>query len=561
MKLTDYIISFLAEKGVTDIFGYPGGCINHLIDSAFKHASIKPHLAYNEQGAAFAACGYAQKSNKLGVAYSTSGPGATNLITGVASAYFDSIPALFITGNVDSPAEKGTLLLRQRGFQETDVVSCVKSITKWAVHVDKAEDIKYYLEKAYYVAFEGNPGPVLLDIPNDLQRTNVDIESLKSYVPENDELQHNEDDVSFVLNAISKSARPVILAGNGIKQNKLTSELVKLAEKLQVPVVTGMASFDLLANNHPLNFGFIGTNGHRYANFITEKADLVLVLGNRMSIRPLGIKRELFAPNAVVIRVDIDQEQLNYKFRDNQIAINADLKQFLPTLLFDGKEQEHGEWLRVCNIIKNKLKDVDLEYSNKIIARISDIVPAEYDITSDIGQNLVWLAQSFKVKEGQTVCMSTGNGPMGYSVPAGIGVFCATGRPVASFCGDGGLMMNLQELQFIKREQISNKIICLNNISLGMIRSWQARYLDSYAQTTIDSGYNTPDFKKIADAFDLKYTLLKSIDDVDEFCFTENCPELIEVIVPTEIETEPNGNMHDQNPQISRELYNEIMNL
>ena len=561
MKVTDYMIKFLVQHQVTDIYGYPGGCINHLIDSAFKNENIEAHLVYNEQGAAFSACGYAQKSNKLGVAYATSGPGATNLITGIASAYFDSIPVLFITGQVDSPTKKGDMKLRQRGFQETDVISCVKEITKWAYQISSAEEIKYCLEKAYYVAFEGNPGPVVLDIPNDLQRMDVDIDRLNGFMETVERKTVNESDIDHIAESIKNARRPVILVGNGVKQNKLNNQLIALAEKTDIPVVSSMIAFDLLPYNHALNYGFIGTNGHRYANFITKKSDLVLVLGNRMSIRSLGMKRELFAPNAKIIRVDVDKEQLNYKVRDDQVEVAADLREALPKLIDKCDRKKNSEWILVCKSIRDKLKNIDKAYPNEIISKISEIVPDTYDISADIGQNLVWLAQSYKMKEGQTVCMSAGNGPMGYSIPSAIGSFHASGRPVISFCGDGGFMMNIQELQLIKREHIPNKVIVLNNSSLGMIRSWQARYMDQYSQTTCDSGYNAPDFEKISDGFDLKYTLIKCKEDLENFSFEEEKPELIEVIIPTEVETEPNGNMHDQSPQIERDLYTEIMEM
>ena len=368
-------------------------------------------------------------------------------------------------------------------------------------------------------------------------------------------------DIRIISAKLAKAKRPVILAGNGVKQSKLHDALIMLAEKIDAPVVTSLSAFDLLPYGHRLNYGFIGTNGHRYANFIADKADLVLVLGNRLSVRSLGVRRELFAPHAELIRVDADSEQLNCKVRDDEFDVIADVRDFLPLLIAECAKCEHKDWLNVCAGIKDALKDKDIYFPHKIIARLSEIIPAEFGVCADIGQNFVWLAQSFRVKPGQQVCMSHNHGPMGYSIPAAIGVYHACGKPVAAFCGDGGFMMNVQELQFMKREHIPNKIIVLNNKVLGMIRAWQERYLDNYAQTTQDSGYEAPDFRKIAEAFGLKYTLIESISDLDDFRFEDGTAELIEVIIPSEIDTCPNGSMHDQKPQIDRELFNMIVGM
>ena len=558
MKLTDYIIHFLIQKGVTDIFGYPGGCINHLIDSAYKSGKLTAHLAYNEQGAAFAACGYAQRTNKLGVAYSTSGPGATNLITGIASAFFDAIPTLFITGQVDTVSEKGNRDVRQRGFQETDIVGCTEKITKWSYHLSNPNDIAFVLEKAYHIAFDGNPGPVVLDIPNDFQRAEIDQDLLNHFSCSSQPYSANLDQI---VSLIKHSEKPLILIGNGVKQNQLGDYIMKIADKIDAPVVSSLPSFDVLPSDFRYNFGFIGTNGHRYSNFISEKCDLVLSLGNRMSIRTLGVNRELFAPNAKIVRVDIDDKQMNYHVRDDEICVSANLISLLPLLEATLPSMNHSKWLEKCDSIKTILSKYDATYSNEIIERISRLVPSNYDISLDIGQNLVWSSQSFLVKKGQFVLVSAGNGPMGYSIPAGIGSYYGSKRPVVSFCGDGGLMMNVQELQFLKRESIPNKVICLNNLALGMIRSWQARYMDKCSQTTEDSGYLTPDLKLLAKAFNMKYTLISNFNDLDNLDFSNECSELIEVVIPTNIDTIPNGNMHDQNPKIDRELFEKILSL
>ena len=263
-------------------------------------------------------------------------------------------------------------------------------------------------------------------------------------------------------------------------------------------------------------------------------------------------------PSKIAKALEIDEKQANHHVRDDELCILTDVKILLPALQSFLPKLEHKEWLEKCNHIKNLLFKYDYTYSNEIIEKISRLVPDEYDVSLDIGQNLVWSAQSFLIKKGQFVLVSTGNGPMGYSIPAGIGSYLGSKRPVISFCGDGGLMMNVQELQFIKREKIPNKIVCLNNLALGMIRSWQARYLDKCSQTTEDSGYSTPNLKLLAEAFGMKYTLVRDIDDIEKLDFQNHCSELIEVIIPTNIDTIPNGSMHDQNPKMDRDLFEKI---
>lgn len=532
MKVTDYIIDFLIGKGVTDIFGYPGGVICHLMDSATKFSKMKTHTNYNEQGSAFAACGYAQASGKLGVAYSTSGPGATNLVTGIANAYYDSIPTLFLTGQVDTYAEKGDYPVRQRGFQETDVVSITQSITKYAVRVDDVNQIKYCLEKAYAIAFEDNPGPVLLDLPADVQRANVDIDSLEGYEPESKELSY-PNDISAITDAIALAKRPLFLVGNGVKLT-FTSEYVKgIAERLGIPCIFTMPAFDVFPSNHPLNYGFLGGNGHKYANMIAAKSDLIITIGSRMCIRQIGLAREKFAPEAKLIRIDIDKESMNYKVHEDEVAISADLKSFLPQWSKVVKSfNDYSSWKEECDSIKSENNQSADAFDAKLLKHFSRLVPADYDVTLDVGLNQLLCANHFEVKEGQHVFMSAGHGAMGYSLPAAIGVSTSVNKSVISFCGDGGLMMNVQELQYLKREQLPIKIVCINNGALGMIKAFQERNFNkNYINTTLESGYMTVDLQKLAVAFDIPYTRVSSECELEKVNLSSNGPAFIELVI------------------------------
>ena len=283
MKASDYIVEFIKDQGVTDVFGYPGGMVTHLMDSLSK-SSVRSHVTYHEQGAAFAACGYAQTTGKVGVAYATSGPGATNLITGICNAYFDSIPTVFITGQVNTFEYKGDLGVRQRGFQETDIVSMVKPVTKHAVRITDAYKLRFHLEQAFRIAQEGRKGPVLLDIPMDIFRAEIDPSALAGF---ESETEYVENDFSVLADAIAASSRPVILAGSGIKTAGATGLLGKVSSRLNIPVITTMLAVDVSEDS----YGFIGAYGSRTANFIAAKSDLVIALGARLDVRQVGANR------------------------------------------------------------------------------------------------------------------------------------------------------------------------------------------------------------------------------------------------------------------------------
>lgn len=569
MKVTDYIIDFLIEKGVTDIFGYPGGVICHLMDSVLKRSNeIRNHGTYHEQGAAFAACGYAQSTGKVGVAYATSGPGATNLVTGVANAYFDSIPTIFITGQVDTYANKGKLPIRQRGFQETDVVAIMSGISKCCINVDSPDKIRYCLEKAYWGATEGNPGPVVLDIPADVQRADVDVNSLESFCTEEIAEEDVFSKIAIIKGALQGAKRPCLLIGNGVKQSGQKENTRSLIERLKIPTVFSMPAFDVLPYQHELNYGFIGANGHRYANFVLSKSDLIISIGSRLDLKQVGNNREQFCPDAKIVRIDIDGGNFVYKVHNDEIDIVVDIKRFLPVLLGHADEFDmcNVKWRKTCTKIKVKLQEMDRDIYHQIISVLSQKIPENSVMTVDVGQSQVWAAQALKIKNNQNVYMSAGHGAMGYSLPAAIGAYYANKCNIISFNGDGGIQMNIQELQMIKRDRIPMKIIILNNYSLGMIRGFQENNFESnYIYTTEESGYLPPDFERIAGAYDLQYTKIKNVEEAIQFEFKKGVAELIEITLPRESILVPNfgqrGKIQDQRPYLERQLYDELMGL
>ena len=557
MKASDYIVEYLLRQNITDVFGYPGGMVTHLMDSLSKFP-IKTHVTYHEQGAAFAACGYAQTTGKVGVAYATSGPGATNLITGICNAYFDSIPTLFITGQVNTFEYKGELGVRQRGFQETDIVSIVSPVTKYAVRITDATKLKWYLDYAFYIAQEGRRGPVLLDIPMDIFRADIDPQSMEGF-----EAPVYNRDTSFdkLKEALSKASRPVILAGSGIKTSNAADKFNEVIRKHDIPVVTTMLAVDTAKDS----YGFIGAYGTRTANFIVAKSDLVISLGARLDVRQTGARRENFAPDAVIVRVEIDAGELSLRVHDDEIQIHADVNDVLDTLL-EADTRDLTGWNDVCRKIREELKDIDDRLPNKYVSRISELIPENSVITTDVGQNQVWVAQSFKVKDGQRIFFSGGHGAMGYSLPAAIGCALADGKAVYSFQGDGGIQMNIQELQTIARENLPVKIILFNNSALGMIRHFQEMYFeDNYVQTVPSGGYTVPDFGAIAAAYKIPYRCIGKVEDIDDSLFDAEGPQFVEVRItePTYVypKLEYGKPNQDQEPLLDRKRYSYIMEL
>lgn len=567
MKVTDYIIEYLISKGITDIFGYPGGVICHLIDSATKYKDqISIHTNYHEQASAFAACGYAQRKCNVGVAFSTSGPGATNLATGIANAYFDSIPTVFLTGQVDTYALKGNMMVRQRGFQETDVVAMYRSITKYSIRIDNPNDIPFEVEKAFYYAISGNPGPVLIDLPADVQRADINVKNCKKFNPTDSFDFDYGKIIDYIVKELNRAKRPCLLIGNGVKQSGCREDVIKLVNAISIPTVSSMPAVDLLPFDNSCNFGFIGANGHRYANFVLGKSDLILSLGSRLDLKQVGNNRNEFAPNSKIIRVDIDDGNFENKL-NNTTCIKADIKQLINGIVQNNTINViDASWLLTCKQIKEKLLGFDNTSYTEILKEVLRIIPNGVSITADVGQHEVWIAQQIEIKDKQTLHLSAGHGSMGYSLPAAIGVYYASRKPVYCFAGDGGIQMNIQELQFLSREQIPVCVIIINNNSLGMIRGFQeANFNGNYSQTTSESGYTVPNFELIANAYGLSYRSIKDIYDISRIEFFNDRPSIIEVKIQNETRLMPNfghsSAIQDQRPYIDRELYNELMKL
>ncbi len=532
MKVSDYVVDLFEKHGVKDIFGYPGVGCSHLMDSLRK-SSIKNHLVYNEQGAAFAVCSYAQASHRVGIAYSTAGPGGTNLITGIANAFCDSIPTIFIIGEKDLSSLKGSRKLRQCTSQEVDIVSICKPISKWSVQIKRIEEIDYVLERAFYLAQDGRPGPVVIDFPSDIQRSNMIGSVNYFFKPKKRHLCLK--DSNLIKEAIIGSKKPLILVGNGIKQSGLASKVLLFAKRLNIPIVTTLICCDLYPEE-PLCLGYIGMDGDRAANESVKKCDLLISLGARLNFKQVSNNRKAFAPNAIIIRVDCDKSELEYELRD-EIKINKDLRDLVPTLIGLPFDYLSDEWCNQCMLLKeNSKKAPPLNaVAGEIVNRISQLLPNDYCIVTDTGSHRRWVMSSFSFKKGQMFFQSAGLASMGYAVPASIGAFFATKRRVICFEGDGGLMMNLQELEMIKRDKMPITIILFNNRCLGDIMEFQKKIFHRYVLTTEKSGYQVADFKLLAKAFSFRYSKIDYKTDFSKIDFIGNEPHLIEVVVPSNI--------------------------
>lgn len=533
MKVSDYIVRFLEEKGIRDIFGIPGVGCGHFMDSLIG-SQIRSHLVYHEQAAAFAACGYAQAARRTGFAYTTAGPGGTNLVTGIANAWCDSIPVVFMVGEKDLASLKKDSRMRQKASQEVDIVDVARPITKWSYQPRTPQEIRQVLEKAFWLAENGRPGPVLLDIPSDIARADVDADALPHFeAPKPEDVK---DAAARAAEELKKARKPLLLIGNGVKQAALEEEAMGLAQRLHIPVVTTLLCADLFRVPGQC-LGYIGIDGSPAANRAVKECDLLITLGARLNFKQAPGERASFAPQAAILRVDCDPSELAYKVRD-EAAICADLKYFIPELkkALEGMPPCEAGWLEECRAhAQGSRRKKSLNQTGDAFMRVfSDNMPPDTEITVDTGSHRRWLISQFEFKEGQRLYQSAGLASMGYALPAAVGVYYATNRPVVCMDGDGGLMMNLQELQFICREHLPVTVIVFNNRCLGDIMEFQKKIFGKrYFTTTEDSGYQAADFKGLAAAFHMDYRLVSSLEEAEEIRFAAGGPQMIEVSVPS----------------------------
>lgn len=577
MKSSDYIVNFLADKGIDHFFGYQGTMIAHFVDSVCQHEKIQNHVCYNEQGAAFAAVGYAKATGRTAVAYATSGPGAVNLLSGIADAYYDSTPVIFITGQLNTYEYTGIENIRQHGFQEMDVVSTAKSVTKYCVKVENKEDLRYIFEKAYYMANEGRPGPVLIDLPMNMQREDIEPEQLRGFIPEEEAVFDSAKEAAgAIIEAVNNAKSPVIMLGNGIiRGSEAHDKIVKIAEKLNIPIVTSMLGRHLLEYDHKLNMGHIGGGyGHRYANIIVyKKADLIVSLGCSLCKRQTAMNTEKFAQDAKIIRVDIDKNELLRKVHADEEAWLTNCNDVISELWadIDAFDADFSQWADKCAVIRGKLEafdsSCDVREPNTFLETISDMTPEGTPVCCDVGQHQVWTSQSFKIKKDQCLLFSGGHGAMGFALPAAIGAHYASGRRSLAICGDGAMQMNIQELQWVYREQVPMTVIVLNNSSLGLIQQQQDDIFEGrYFGSMPVGGYSAPDFEKVGKAYGIESYKVHTCEELAEVMKKgTDGPVLIEVMLDEKSRAYPKTyfgeEMYNQRPYIPSELMEEILGL
>ena len=565
MKVSDYVINTLAAEGITHIFEVCGGAITHLLDSLYGRSDIQTVSMHHEMAAAIAAEGYARASENMGVAMATSGPGATNLITGIGSCYFDSIPCLFITGQVNTYEYKFNKPVRQIGFQETDIVSIVTPIVKYAVLVEESQDVQILLEKSIRIAKTGRSGPVLIDLPLNIQRSvmeplKYDDKICKSNLTIPD--KNLNDTIRFL---IKNSSRPLILAGGGVRSAKATQELFAFAHATGIPVVVSLMGLDSFPHNDPLYIGMIGTYGNRYANLTIANADLIIALGTRLDTRQTGTKPETFARAAKIIHVDIDAHELNNKIKVDT-PINMNIKTFLNTLdLTDFTTANYSEWIERINHLKLKYSIDSSSENNGIspygfLKELSKTIPDNAIICVDVGQNQMWAAQSLEIKKDQRFFTQGGMASIGSALPMAIGAsFAKPDRMIVVITGDGGFQLNIQELQTICHHNLPIKIILFNNNGYGMIRQFQEQYFEGRFQSSV-IGYSNPDFQKVVTAYDISSRKISSGTEIKsalELLFYDNSPSFLEVSIDVQFNVVPklavNKPVEDQEPALSRE--------
>ncbi len=566
MTGAEWIAEFLAQVGATHVFLLTGGACAFMVDAVARHSKLDYLCFEHEQAASFAADAVWRASGKVGVTLATSGPGATNLITGIATSYFDSIPTLHITGQVnqrEASAFHGAKV-RQSGFQETDIVSMVAPITKYAIMVRSVEELRIELPKAYAIAISGRGGPVLIDVPMDVQQAEMsaefpDLVLEKRPVPERAAL-------AALGDHISSAKRPVVLWGGGIGLAGVQRDVAAWLEQTNVPFVSSWAGLTYFDHNHPSYVGQIGVYGNRGANFVLQNADTVIVLGSRLDNRQRSGNPDNFATDARIVVLDVDIEELRKYVDPRYTAIHCDLKD-LPSILPDlPVSLPSSEWTDYVIEMRTTYAGQEISTSARrlnslspydVIRRLSEVVAPDAILPNDTGAAVCWAHQAFKVKD-HLFFTSGGNSPMGYALPAAIGAkIAAPGRQVVSLNGDGGVQLNIQELQTIAEHQLDIAIVVMNNASYGIIKQFQDSYLGSRYDAA-EKGYSAPDFRKVAEAYGLRYVRVEQISDITPDLFGRGAI-FIDVILSSQTLIEPKLEMgrpiNDQFPYLDMKAY------
>ena len=556
IKVSDYIFNFIEETDIKHAFILPGGGAMHLVDSLGK-SNIEYICCAHEQAASIAAESYGQYTNDIGLLVVTSGPGATNAITGVTAGWIDSTPMLILSGQAKTTDLVGNSGVRQMGSQEVQIIEMVKPITKYAVQVTNANEIKYHLEKAYHEATTGRMGPVWLDIPLDIQGSIVDENSLDGFdnICENDCKDEIIDDINTTIDLLKISKQPLILAGNGIKLANAEEEFLKFVDKLQIPVLTTWKSIDLMDENHPLYAGHPGIMGDRGANYILQSCDLLIILGSRLDPSITAFNHNNFGKNAKKIMVDIDFNEINKMKMDIDVKSICNVKDFIELLndYYDKnkgefKNNETNDWITYCKTIREKYPVVTKEHKEE-----KGYVSAYYfidELCKQLNNNDIIVPESsggageityqaFRIKKGQKMKNAAGLGSMGFGLPYSIGACIANYRKRTILInGDGAFQLNIQELETVSRLNLPIKMFIWNNDGYASIRSMQKNiFNEHYVGSSDSSGITMPDTSKVANAYNIKTYIArtnKEMKDILPKILNYDGPALCELIISPE---------------------------
>jgi acetolactate synthase-1/2/3 large subunit len=567
MKTCDLIARSLHQRGVKVVFGLIGGMIAFLVEALSKHRKVVFITFHHEQAAAFAADAYGRMTGNPTVVMATSGPGATNLITGIGSCYFDSSPAIFITGQISSQELKSKRLVRQLGFQETDIVTVARSLTKSARMINDPNICAGALSDAFNLAVSGRPGPVLLDIPIDVQKKEVTGKDAgATFHP----VRIKDDIPKFfnrLIKALSKAKRPLILVGGGVRASGSHDMLLELLKTFRLPVVYSLLGVDALDSLHTQRVGMIGSYGNRYANIAIKEADLLLVLGSRLDIRQTGTEVDAFHEDKKIFHVDVERAELNNRIKSCDVCC-CDLKSFLGHMISGSVSLPpmniQGWRDRLSGLIAlypDAMEQPPLKSGinpNSFIKTLSKASPDACGYAVDVGQHQMWAAQSIWLYKGQRFITSGGMGAMGFALPAAIGMaFASPRKPVVVIAGDGAFQINIQELETIKRHSLPLKIVVMNNHSLGMVRQFQDEVLNMNHQGTVE-GYSVPDFVRIAKAYGIPAKIISKQSQVPfamKWLWQEELkPALLQVDIDVRLNANPKiqfrRSIHQMEPKV-----------
>lgn len=527
MKLngSQIVLEVLKEQGVDTIFGYPGGTILNIFDELYKYGDTFNHiLTAHEQAAAHAADGYARATGKVGVCFATSGPGCTNLVTGIATAYMDSVPVVAITCNY------ATSGLGRDSFQEVDICGITMPITKHNFQVEKVEDLADIIRRAFKIAQTGRKGPVLVDIPKDITANVCEYKKQDKVVPDKAK-SPKQSFFDRAVELINSANKPIIYCGGGSVSSNVGKDLIRFAEKIDCPVVSSLMGLGAFPYGHPLHLGLIGMHGHFECNKAAHDCDVLIVCGARFSDRVAG-NRAKFAPNAEILHIDIDAAEMDKNVMSNY-HLRGDLAEIIPMLTDAVEKQDHSAWRNDIKSFSrpfNQLQIGDYVNPQTLIEKIDAKTADDTIIVTDVGQHQLWTAQFYKYVQPRTLLSSGGLGTMGYSMGAAIGgqIGCPN-KQVVMFAGDGGFHMNLSELATVASYNLPVKMFIMNNTVLGMVRQWQKLFYENRFSDT--DPHRATDFVKVAEAFGVKGMRINTNDDIDavlDEVFDYNGPVLVD---------------------------------